>query len=60
MNVMDTNKKNSKKKLVTIYLDEKVIDYFKNLSGETGVSYQTLINMYLMQCVREKKLPSFS
>ena len=35
------------KKQVTIRLDEGTIKYFKHLSEETGVPYQTLINLYL-------------
>ena len=38
------------KKQVTIRLDEATIAYFKNLSEETGVPYQTLINLYLRDC----------
>ncbi len=38
------------KKQVTIRLDEVTIDYFKKLSEETGVPYQTLINLYLRDC----------
>jgi uncharacterized protein (DUF4415 family) len=38
------------KKQVTIRLDEATIAYFKQLSEETGVPYQTLINLYLRDC----------
>jgi len=38
------------KKQVTIRLDEATIAYFKSLSEETGVPYQTLINLYLRDC----------
>lgn len=45
------------KKQVTIRLGTDVIDYFKKLSNETGVPYQTLINSYLRECaVKKKKL----
>jgi len=37
-------------KQVTIRLDESTIAYFKSLSEETGVPYQTLINLYLHDC----------
>ena len=47
------------KKATTINLDLGVISYFKGLSKETGVPYQTLINLYLTQCVNEKKRPVF-
>ena len=35
------------KKQVTIRLDQETIRYFKSLSQELGVPYQTLINLYL-------------
>jgi len=45
------------KKQVTIRLDIATIRYFKRLSGQTGVSYQTLINLYLRDCaVGQRKL----
>jgi len=38
------------KRQVTIRLDESTIGYFKRLSEETGIPYQTLINLYLRDC----------
>ena len=38
------------KKQVTIRLDEESIDYFKTLSEEVGIPYQSLINLYLRDC----------
>ena len=43
------------KRQVTININESVIDYFKNESMHTGIPYQTLINLYLADCVKEKK-----
>lgn len=43
------------KKQVTIRLDAETIQYFKNLSGDNGVPYQTLINLYLRECARKHK-----
>lgn len=43
------------KKQVTINLSPRVITYFKAESSETGIPYQTLINLYLLDCVKEKK-----
>ena len=43
------------KKQVTINLSNEVIDYFKELSEKTSVPYQTLINFYLLDCVKNKK-----
>ncbi|MFV0336894.1 MAG: BrnA antitoxin family protein [Chthoniobacterales bacterium] len=41
------------KKAVTIRLDSSVISYFKSLSTETGIPYQNLINLYLLDCSNE-------
>jgi uncharacterized protein (DUF4415 family) len=38
------------KKQVTIRLDEGTVEYFKKLSKEAGIPYQTLINLYLRDC----------
>ena len=43
------------KQQITIRLDQQVIDYFKDMSEETGMPYQNIINYYLLQCVREEK-----
>ena len=43
------------KKQITINLSEEVLDYFKMLSEETSVPYQTLINFYLIECVKNKR-----
>jgi uncharacterized protein (DUF4415 family) len=47
------------KKQVTIRMGVDVIDYFKNLSEETGIPYQNLINLYLQECVTNKRKLSF-
>lgn len=47
------------KKQVTINLSVEVLDYFKKLSEETSVPYQTLINFYLLDCVKNRKQPFF-
>ncbi len=41
------------KKAVTIRLEPDVIEYFKSLSVETGIPYQNLINLYLLDCAKE-------
>jgi len=43
------------KKSITIRLEQKTIDYFKALSRELGVPYQSLINMYLSDCAAQHK-----
>ena len=42
------------KKQITIKIAPSVIDYFKGESQETGIPYQTLINLYLLDCVKSK------
>ena len=42
-------------KQITINVTEEVLDYFKELSEQTSVPYQTLINFYLLDCVKNKK-----
>ena len=45
------------KKQITIKISASTIDYFKNEAMNTGIPYQTLINMYLDDCVKnERKL----
>jgi uncharacterized protein (DUF4415 family) len=39
------------KKQVTIRLDEGTLDYFRAMADEAGMPYQTLINLYLRDCV---------
>jgi len=38
------------KKQITLRLDPEVIAYFKEKSEESGIPYQTLINLYLQDC----------
>jgi uncharacterized protein (DUF4415 family) len=45
------------KQPVTMRLDKDSIDYFKSLAEESGIPYQTLINLYLRDCAaKERKL----
>ncbi len=39
------------KEQVTLKIGVDVIAYFKEMSGETGMPYQSLINLYLQDCV---------
>ena len=43
------------KKPVTIRLDEGSIAYFKGMAEETGIPYQSLINLYLKECAATGK-----
>ena len=43
------------KKQITIRLDEDSIDYFKELSEDLGIPYQSLINLYLRDCASSQR-----
>jgi len=43
------------KKQVTIRMGEDVIEYFKNMADETSIPYQSLINLYLRDCVAQHR-----
>jgi len=47
------------KKPISIRIDEDVIDYFKKVAGDVGVSYQVLMNLYLRQVKSEELMPRF-
>lgn len=44
-----------KKKAVGINLSPEVLDYFKSLADETGLPYQKLIDLYLLDCAKKRK-----
>lgn len=45
------------KQPVTMRLDKDSVEYFKSLADESGIPYQTLINLYLRDCAsNERKL----
>ena len=43
------------KKQITIRLDEDSISYFKVISEQVGVPYQSLINLYLRDCATSRR-----
>lgn len=43
------------KKQVTIRLGMDVIEYFKSMADKIGVPYQSLINVYLRDCVEHHR-----
>lgn len=43
------------KKQVTLRIQPEVIDYFKAMAEETGIPYQSLINLYLQDCVNSHR-----
>lgn len=46
------------KNQITIRIDAKNLAYFKALSEEMNIPYQTLINSFLSDCVAKKLKPS--
>ena len=44
-----------KKQAVGINLSPEVVDYFKGLADETGLPYQKLIDLYLLDCAKRRK-----
>lgn len=48
------------KRQITINLNVDVIEYFKQQADYSGIPYQTLINLYLTDCVvNQRKLQMF-
>ena len=43
------------KKPVTMRLSGDVVDYFKRMAVEQGIPYQSLINLYLRDCVMQHR-----
>ncbi len=43
------------KKQITINIDISTIEYFKEQAKDCGIPYQTLINLYLSDCVDNKR-----
>ena len=43
------------KKQITIRLDGDSITYFKSISEDVGIPYQSLINLYLRDCATSKR-----
>lgn len=43
------------KKPVTMRLSEDVVEYFKGMAEQAGVPYQSLINLYLRDCVMQHR-----
>ena len=47
------------KQQISIRIEKETIKYFKELSAETGMPYQNLINLYLRDCAKSNKKPQF-
>lgn len=43
------------KQPVTMRLDKDSVEYFKSMSEESGIPYQTLINLYLRDCATSQR-----
>jgi len=43
------------KRQVTIRMGDDVVEYFKTMAEESGIPYQTLINLYLRDCVANER-----
>ncbi|MCD8216303.1 MAG: BrnA antitoxin family protein [Clostridiales bacterium] len=43
------------KKQITINIDSSTIDFFKDKAEDSGIPYQTLINLYLTDCADNKR-----
>lgn len=40
---------------ITIRLDHASVEYFKAMADQTGLPYQSLINLYLRDCVAHRR-----
>ena len=43
------------KKSVTMRLSEDVVQHFKSMAAQAGVPYQSLINLYLRDCIAQNR-----
>ena len=43
------------KKQITLRLQPEIIEYFKALSEKNDIPYQSLINLYLLDCVNHHR-----
>jgi len=43
------------KKQITINIDVDTIDFFKRQASTSGIPYQTLINLYLSDCMKNNR-----
>ena len=48
------------KRQVTIRMSDDVVTYFKGMSEDTGIAYQSLINLYLRDCVANDRKPDLT
>lgn len=43
------------KRQITLRLDPDVVEYFKAMSSDKGIPYQSLINLYLQDCATKHR-----
>ncbi len=48
------------KQSITMRLGRTTVEYFEGLAGELDVPYQTLINLYLRDCVLTGRRPAMT
>jgi uncharacterized protein (DUF4415 family) len=49
-----------KQQSASIEIEEDVMEYFKNMAAEAGISYQNLINLYLRDCMKQHRKADIS
>ena len=50
--ITETQRYTKVEKQITIRMGIDIIEYFKRMSKDTGITYQNLINLYLRECVQ--------
>jgi uncharacterized protein (DUF4415 family) len=48
------------KQQITIRLDVQTVEYFKEQARQTDIPYQSIINLYLNDCVKQNRRLTFS
>ncbi len=48
------------KKQITINIDSDTVDFFRRQAADSGIPYQTLINLYLTDCAAQNRKLSIS
>ena len=54
----ENQKLTASKESITIRLDRDIMEYFRSLSGDVGLPYQTIINLVLKEYVKKGYSPS--
>lgn len=59
LNTKETDYMDNNLDEIVIELDNCIIEYFKDMSEDTGIPYKILINMCLDDCVNDEKKLKF-